>query len=182
MQYLEEFEIRPESTGQDAAIWQVAWTQHGVVAARASGTVDVIDMKSMLVKTSIKNEHKLGVVALTRSSNDELLLTSSMDGVVTLWQWCDAQLTKVAQRASLRGETFDNNAVFQIDVWTSALHPQSMLFAAGGESGNVALFSAEADSFGKGIRHLVHDAPESDFCLSLAFVRLCILTDFLSEL
>ena len=57
-----------------------------------------------------------------------------------------------------------------------------MLFAAGGENGNVAVFSAEADSFGKGIRHLVHDAPESDFCLSLAFVRLCILTDFLSEL
>ena len=78
MQYLEEFEIRPESTEQDAAIWQVAWTQHGVVAARASGTVDVIEMKSMLVKTSIKNEHKLGIVALTRSSNDELLLTSSV--------------------------------------------------------------------------------------------------------
>lgn len=172
LQYLEECEITPPSAGEEHAVWQLVWTRQGIVAGRASGAVDVLDFDKLETKQSCTEEHSLGIVSLSQSADDRYLLTNSMDGAITLWQWTeDGRLEKAAQRASIKGVPCgpEPNEPYPVQAWVSALHPDAHVFAASGENACVALFSAHPDTFGEQGQRLSFDTSYASYATCLAF-------------
>lgn len=173
LQYLEDCEVKPASSSELEAVWQLAWTKHGIIAARASGAVDVVDFANLNVKQSNTDEHELGVVSMTFDINDDTVLTSSMDGALTLWHWAeDGTLAKAARCASVKGTACgegESRATFPVEAWVSALYPDASMFAAAGEGAHVALFSARPHTFGQGVRCLPYDSSYASYATCLAF-------------
>lgn len=118
--------------------------------------------------------HDIGIVSLSCSANDALLLTNSMDGRVALWQWDDRQaLQVIAQTQSVRGQVVDGEPV-HAEAWTTALHPDGASFAAAGEGASVVLYSAAPESFGQALERLpMDDVDAGTYALTLEFVRMC---------
>lgn len=130
------------------------------------------DVTEAQISQANSDTHTLGIVSMSPSVNDDLLLTSSMDGSVALWQWSDRALSRLARREHVRDVQVDGVA-FNVDVWASALHPLGTNFAVAGEGAHVYLLSTDMATFGEGIRRLpVDDVEPNSYALSLAFVRV----------
>ncbi|WFD25477.1 Ski complex subunit Rec14 [Malassezia nana] len=171
--YLEEWEVVHEE-----AVWKLAWMQHGIVVARASGALDVMcvwptdhsDVQEARIRQSIHDVHDVGIVCLSHSSNEALLLTNSMDGRVALWQWKEDQtLHSVAQTPSVRDQVVEDEPV-RFEAWATALHPDGSLFAAAGEGATIALFSAAPETFGQALEWLpAEELDAGAYALTLQF-------------
>lgn len=153
-------------------MWQLAWTRHGIVAARASGEVNVIDVQEAQIRQKNHTVHDIGIVSLSCSANEALLLTNSMDGRIALWQWDEERaLQVIAQTHSVRDQQIDGEPV-RVEAWTTALHPDGAMFAAAGEGASVVLYSAAPETFAQALERLPCDALDANtYALTLQFVR-----------
>ena len=106
-------------------------------------------------------------------------MTNAVDGSAALWKWEVTDSPKphfaLAQTsASLKQQTVGGTP-FGIEAWTTALSPKGDVFAATGERLQVCTFSADAASFGEGVKRC--EAQGTDpvaHGLRLAFVRTAV--------
>ncbi|WFD29422.1 Ski complex subunit Rec14 [Malassezia sp. CBS 17886] len=113
--------------------------------------------------------HALGIVALSADARGRLL-SSSVDGAVALWDWDGEDVHLAGSTASVQAASVDGEP-FGCSAWATALHPDGSVFAAAGEGLHVALFSADADTFGAGVRRFARGSPADVFGTKLAFNR-----------
>ncbi|KIK57367.1 hypothetical protein GYMLUDRAFT_46239 [Collybiopsis luxurians FD-317 M1] len=150
------------------SVWGVSWTKNdtvvsisadGSIKQWASSTGEAHIPPNAPPNYKVPSPHTLGLVSLSVSTDGRRALYNSLDGLTTLWN-LDTGEIEGTHESYVRAE---ENAE---PSWTVSLSPSGSTYASAGGSGNLAIHSAESESFGRRLSTVFSGRNKFGMCCS----------------
>ncbi|CAK5262487.1 unnamed protein product [Mycena citricolor] len=143
----------PAPLAHSDAIWGASWTAlDTVVSVSADGSIKQWNSSTGQrhpANAEFPPPHTLALVSLSVAPDGTRALYNSIEGLTALWDLTNGQVA-----AKFESYARGTEGAEPCKSWSVSLHPQGETYAATSSSGNVSIYSANPETFGKRVASL----------------------------